>query len=180
MHVTVGSTNMHTMDAQAGETLARQLCAVLQCGDAETVAHQTPECVTNAWSVVCGAQKSRRVRVRALRRIRRALTARGPPWCDLLNALPTRYTTCPARPRKPDPLLRQRRLVEEDAIPARVASPWVRELFRFLLHHPTQGGTCMCMCNPASQERRMAHVHDGAPVPLYGASISSVFGTLGL
>lgn len=124
-------------DAQAGENLVKQLCVVLRCDNADMMARQSPEAIATAWSVVSGAQKSRRVQVRALRRIRRALMARGPPWHHVLNALPHRC--CVAR--KPDPLLRQRRLVEEDAIPARVATPWVREMFRFVLHHPAQGGT---------------------------------------
>jgi hypothetical protein len=136
--MSVETSHLAKRDAQTGEALIGRLLDALNHPTVSECLELDPNRVALAWFTMGQSQKSHRVRVRALRQIRHALIKRGPPWCQIANTLPRRVTKGSRKPR-PDPLMRQRRIIEEDAIPARIVTPWVREMLRFVLHHPAQG-----------------------------------------
>ena len=138
VHMSAKPPQPATRDARTGEALVLKFTGALNEPTVKELLELDSSRVAGAWLKVVQSQKSHRVRVRALRQIRRALIARGPPWSTVANALPRRVMRGILK-YKPDPLLRQRRIIEEDAIPARIATPWVREMLRFILHHPVQG-----------------------------------------
>lgn len=138
---TVATTASSKRDARAGETFLLRLCtaANIPSNNIEDLVSLDDTSIVNAWGCVIFHLHSRRVQVRALRQIRHALLRRGNMGTHIIKILPNRIPLmCPGHAR-PDPLMRQRRIVEEDAIPGRITTPWIREMLLHILHHPTQG-----------------------------------------
>ena len=142
-HCTTASSRR---DARMGEQLLRQLRSTVKhtedgggdACDTDNLSTMDPVCITTAWERVIATRCNHRMRVRALRQIKPPLAGRGRVGAKIINSLPHRIP-CTHRRTRPDPLMRQRRIIEEDAVPARITTPWIREMLLHILHHPNRG-----------------------------------------
>jgi hypothetical protein len=145
-HTHMNQTISSKRDVRRGEGLLRQLWVTAGQPDVEhsgdlaytqALSQMHAECIAAAWDRMTSNRCNRRMKVRALRQIKQTLLQRGKVGLKILQSLPHRVPSL-HKVIRPDPLLRQRRIIEEDAVPARVTTPWIRELLLYILHHPNR------------------------------------------